>query len=77
MKRRPINRSLWDQIYVISASGGEAFAVSEGDESVHAFEWAADSRAIYFVTRQPQTKEEKAAQKKEPSRFTSANWSAK
>ncbi len=32
---------------------------------MHAFEWAADSRAIYFATRQPQTKEEKAAQKKE------------
>ena len=54
-----------DQIYVISASGGEAFAVSEGDQSAHAFEWATDSRAIYFATRQPQSKEEKTAQKKE------------
>ena len=54
-----------DHLYVIPVLGGEAFPVSEGDESVHSFAWSADSNAIFFATRQPQSKEEKAAQKKE------------
>jgi len=48
-----------DQIYLISPSGGEAFAVTSGEEEVHAFSWSADSRTIYFATRQPWTKAQK------------------
>src|SRR5580704_3281430 len=40
------------QIYLISPSGGEAFAVTRGEEEVHAFAWSADSGTIYFATRQ-------------------------
>jgi dipeptidyl aminopeptidase/acylaminoacyl peptidase len=54
-----------EQLYVISVTGGESFQVTEGDESVHSFAWSADSRSIFFATKQPQSKEEKAAQKKE------------
>lgn len=53
------------QIYAISPNGGEAFPVTRGDEEVHAFAWSADSRTIYFATRNPWTKEQKEAYKKE------------
>ena len=53
------------QIYLISASGGEAFAITEGQEDVHAFAWAPDSETIYFATRNPWTKEQKDAYRKE------------
>jgi dipeptidyl aminopeptidase/acylaminoacyl peptidase len=47
------------QIYLISPSGGEAFAITQGEEDVHAFSWSADSQTIYYATRQPWTKEQK------------------
>jgi dipeptidyl aminopeptidase/acylaminoacyl peptidase len=47
------------QIYLISPSGGEAFAVTQGEEEVHAFSWSADSRTLYFATRNPWTKTQK------------------
>lgn len=53
------------QVYVISPNGGEAFAVTHGDESVRTLAWSADSRKIYFATRDPWTKEQQAAYKKE------------
>ena len=48
-----------EQLYVISASGGEAFAVTEGAEEVHAYAWAADSKGLLFATRTPWSKEKK------------------
>src|SRR5262249_53906287 len=45
-----------DQVYLISPSGGEAFAVTQGQEEVHSFVWSADSKTIYFATRSPWTK---------------------
>ncbi len=48
-----------DQIYLISPSGGEAFAVTRGAEEVHAFSWSADSKTLYFATRNPWTKKQK------------------
>jgi dipeptidyl aminopeptidase/acylaminoacyl peptidase len=53
------------QIYLISAQGGEAFAVTQGGEEVHTFAWSADSKTIYFATRQPWTKSQKDEYKKE------------
>ncbi|HUO15348.1 MAG TPA: prolyl oligopeptidase family serine peptidase [Verrucomicrobiae bacterium] len=53
------------QVYLISPSGGEAFAITEGGEDVHAFAWSADSATIYFATRQPWTKTQKDDYKKE------------
>jgi dipeptidyl aminopeptidase/acylaminoacyl peptidase len=47
------------QVYLISPGGGEAFAVTQGSEEVHAFAWSADARTIYFATRQPWTKTQK------------------
>ncbi len=47
------------QIYLISPHGGEAFAVTQGEEDVHAFAWSADSQTIYFSTRQPWSKAQK------------------
>ena len=52
------------QVYLISPSGGEAFAITEGAEEVHAFAWSADSRTIYFATRQPWSKTQKDNYKK-------------
>jgi dipeptidyl aminopeptidase/acylaminoacyl peptidase len=47
------------QIYLISPNGGEAFAVTQGEEEVHAFSWSGDSRTLYFATRKPWTKSQK------------------
>ena len=53
------------QLYLISPNGGEAFAVTEGEEGVHAFSWSADSQTIYFATRQPWSKQQKDDYKEE------------
>jgi len=53
------------QVYLISPAGGEAFALTQGDEEVHAFAWSADSQTLYFATRQPWTKAQKDGYKKE------------
>jgi dipeptidyl aminopeptidase/acylaminoacyl peptidase len=53
------------QLYLISPNGGEAFAITQGDEEVHAFAWSADSQTIYFAIRQPWTKSQKDAYKKD------------
>ena len=50
-------------VYVISASGGEAFAVTRGEEEVHSYAWAPDSKSLYFATRTPWSKEKKDAYK--------------
>jgi acylaminoacyl-peptidase len=54
-----------DQLHVISTSGGEGFALTQGEEEVHAFAWAPDSQTIYFATRSPWDKGQKDAYKKE------------
>jgi dipeptidyl aminopeptidase/acylaminoacyl peptidase len=53
------------QIYLISPAGGEAFAVTQGEEEVHTFSWSADSHTLYFATRNPWTKTQKDDYKKE------------
>ena len=53
------------QVYLISPHGGEAFAVTQGEEEVHTFSWSADSQTIYFATRQPWSKTQKDDYKKE------------
>src|SRR3984893_2502429 len=53
------------QLFLISPSGGEAFAVTSGEDEVHAFAWSQDSKAIYFATRQPWTKQQNDDHKKE------------
>jgi dipeptidyl aminopeptidase/acylaminoacyl peptidase len=54
-----------DQIYLIDPRGGEAFAVTSGSEEVHAFSWSADSKSIYFATRDPWTKDQKDEYRKQ------------
>jgi dipeptidyl aminopeptidase/acylaminoacyl peptidase len=53
------------QLFLISPNGGEAFAITSGDEEVHTFAWSADSKAIYFATRQPWNKEQNDDHKKD------------
>lgn len=53
------------QLYLISPGGGEAFAVTTGDEEVHAFSWSADSRTLYYATMNPWTKQQKDDYKKQ------------
>src|SRR6267142_2331640 len=53
------------QMYLISPDGGEAFPVTLGEEEVHAFAWAADSKSLYYSTRTPWTKGQKDAYKKD------------
>lgn len=53
------------QVYVISARGGESFAITAARENVHAFAWSSDSRKIFFATREPWSRQrEKAYRKK-------------
>lgn len=52
-------------LYLISVNGGEAFPVTRGLEEVHAFDWAPDSKSLYFATRTPWSKEKRDAYKKE------------
>jgi dipeptidyl aminopeptidase/acylaminoacyl peptidase len=47
------------QIYLISPAGGEAIPLTQGQEEVHTFSWSADSRTLYFSTRNPWTKAQK------------------
>src|ERR1700730_1580257 len=53
------------QLFLISPSGGEAFAITSGEDEVHAFAWSQDSKAIYFATRQPWTKQQNDDHKKQ------------
>ena len=53
------------QVYVISMHGGEAFAVTRGEEDVHAFAWSSDSHQVYFATRAHWEKDREEAYKKE------------
>ena len=53
------------QLFLISPNGGEAFAITSGEEEVHAFAWSGDSKAIYFATRQPWTKQQNDDHKKD------------
>jgi dipeptidyl aminopeptidase/acylaminoacyl peptidase len=53
------------QIYVISPAGGEAIPLTQGEEEVHTYSWSADSRTIYFATRNPWTKAQKDDYKKQ------------
>jgi dipeptidyl aminopeptidase/acylaminoacyl peptidase len=53
------------QIYLISPTGGEAIAITQGQEEVHTFSWSADSRTLYYATRQPWTKTQKDEYKKQ------------
>jgi dipeptidyl aminopeptidase/acylaminoacyl peptidase len=51
------------QLYVIGIDGGEEFPVTSGDDDVHAFAWAKDSRAIYFAAPLPKAQQQEAYQK--------------
>jgi dipeptidyl aminopeptidase/acylaminoacyl peptidase len=53
------------QIYLISPTGGEAIPITAGDEEVHTYSWSADSRTLYFATRNPWTKTQKDDYKKQ------------
>jgi dipeptidyl aminopeptidase/acylaminoacyl peptidase len=53
------------QIYVISPAGGEAIPLTRGEEEVHTFSWSANSKTIYFATRNPWTKTQKDDYKKQ------------
>lgn len=53
------------QLYLISPNGGEAFPITEGEEEIHSFTWAPDSRTLHFATRNPWTKQQNDAYKKE------------
>jgi dipeptidyl aminopeptidase/acylaminoacyl peptidase len=53
-----------DQVWAIAMSGGDPFAVTHGEEKVHAFAWSADSGQIYFATRTSWGKEKEADYKR-------------
>ncbi len=53
------------QLYLISATGGEAFPVTSGDGSIHAFGWSPNASRLYFATRIPWPREQEDAYKKE------------
>ncbi|UCF41045.1 MAG: S9 family peptidase [Gemmatimonadota bacterium] len=47
------------QIYLMRAAGGEAWALTEGEEGVGGFEWAPDGKRIAFTRTEERTKAEK------------------
>ena len=51
------------QVYLISVGGGESFAITRGEEEVHAYAWAPDSKSLYFATRAPWSKVQRDAYK--------------
>ncbi|MGB9203065.1 MAG: prolyl oligopeptidase family serine peptidase [Terriglobales bacterium] len=53
------------QLFLISPNGGEAFAITSGDDEVHSFAWSPDSKAIYFATREPWSKQQNDDHKKD------------
>jgi dipeptidyl aminopeptidase/acylaminoacyl peptidase len=63
-KEKADDKSDIAQIYLISPSGGEAIPLTQGEEEVHTFSWSADSRTIYFATRNPWTTTQKDDYKK-------------
>ena len=52
-------------LFLISPNGGEAFAITSGDDEVHGFAWSPDSKSIYFATREPWTKQQNDDHKKD------------
>jgi dipeptidyl aminopeptidase/acylaminoacyl peptidase len=54
-----------NQLYVISAMGGEAIPLTHSDEEIHDFGWVPDSHTLYLASRLPRTKDRKDAYKKE------------
>lgn len=52
-------------LYVISANGGEALAVTRGEESVQSYTWSRDSKSLFFATREPWSKAKRDTYKKE------------
>jgi dipeptidyl aminopeptidase/acylaminoacyl peptidase len=52
------------QIYLISATGGEAFPVSHVEGGIDAFSWSPDSQTIYSAYKKPLSDAEKAEHKK-------------
>src|SRR5579884_119175 len=59
------NKEDTERVWVISASGGEAFPLYTEKLEAHAFAWSADGAKVLFSTRQPLTKAEEDAQKQE------------
>jgi dipeptidyl aminopeptidase/acylaminoacyl peptidase len=53
------------QLFLISPNGGEAFALTSGEDELHSFAWAPDSKSIYFATREPWNKDQNDAHKKD------------
>jgi dipeptidyl aminopeptidase/acylaminoacyl peptidase len=53
------------QVFLISPDGGEAFAITQGQEDVHTFAWSSDSQTLFFATREPWSKSQKDDYKKQ------------
>ncbi len=52
-----------NQIWLIRADGGEAWKLTSHAGSIRSFEWVPDGSAIVFVSSDPKTEEQKAAEK--------------
>jgi dipeptidyl aminopeptidase/acylaminoacyl peptidase len=53
------------QLFLIAPNGGEALAITSGEDEVHSFAWSGDSKAIVFATREPWTKQQTDDHKKD------------
>ena len=51
------------QIYILSDTGGEAFALTSHEPSVSSIQWHPSGKFIYFLASDPRTKEEKKRRK--------------
>ena len=58
------DRSEKRQIYLIDLNGGEAEALTSGDEGVGSFKWSPDGRSIAFTLTDAQAQEQKDREKK-------------
>ena len=53
------------QVYLISATGGEAFPVTHEEDGFDAFAWSPDSQTLYFAAKSPMSNPEQEAHKKQ------------
>lgn len=52
------------QIYVMRADGGEAWPLTDAKEGIAAYSWAPDSARLAYVTTDPRSSDEEAAERK-------------
>ena len=62
---QPRRKAKGTQVYLISATGGEAFPVTHEEDGIDAFAWSPDSQTLYFAAKSPLSSAEVETHKKQ------------